>query len=140
MTTIIGFGNSLRGEDSFGLECLKLLRKEIEDKEINLLTKHQLLPELCIDLLDSKKIIFIDASYDLSSDYVLGCKLEEESYNTLSHYMTPKTIVYILKSLYYKEFSYEIYSMFTNNFEEIKSKKEFESCVRRVVSFIKDTN
>ncbi len=137
MTTIVGFGNSLRGDDSFGIDCIKALKKEIKSNKVNLFTKQQLLPELCLDLLDSKKIVFIDASYDEEKDYILACKLKQQTINALTHHISPHTIIYTMKNLFYKEFEYEIYSMYCNSFDKIKDEKKYKECVESVVSFLK---
>lgn len=137
MTTIVGFGNSLRGDDSFGIDCIKLLKKEIISDKVTLLKKHQLLPELCLELLDSNHIIFIDVSFDEKKEYILACKLKEEISTNLSHHISPHTIIYMLKNLYNKSFEYEIYSMLCNSFDEIKNKERYKGCVNDVVSFLK---
>ena len=137
MTSIVGFGNPLRGEDAFGHDCIKELKKEICSKDINFLTAQQLVPEHCLELIDSKKIIFLDATFDEKNHYALGNSLQRNEQNRLSHHISPNTIVYALKNLYYKEFDYEIYSIFTNSFEKINCEKSYKQSVERVVSFIK---
>lgn len=115
----------------------KTFKKEIKSDKVTLLSKHQLLPELCLELLDSKQIIFIDASYDEKNEYILACKVKEEITNTLSHHISAHTIIYMMKNLFHKEFEYQIYSMFCNNFDEIKDKSKYKECVNDVVSFLK---
>jgi hydrogenase maturation protease len=59
---IIGFGNPLRSDDGIGWIAADQLRDQIEDSEIEILTCHQLHPELADRIADAQRVIFIDAS------------------------------------------------------------------------------
>jgi hydrogenase maturation protease len=59
---IIGYGNPLRGDDAFGWRAAERLRETITDSEVEVLTLHQLTPELMDSLSHVDLVIFIDAA------------------------------------------------------------------------------
>lgn len=144
MRIIIGYGNSLRGEDAFGVDVINQLQKYSEKKDFKntkLICVFQLTPELCLELLEAKEIIFIDASYSTSLPYSLSCSLHEDIKGTnLSHHISPKIIISMLRDLYKSIFTYEIYSMTTCSFETIDNKKEYEACVKKVAEYLKEVD
>ena len=118
MRAIIGYGSSIRGEDAFGLDVIKELQK-LPLKETKLLSAHQLTPETVLELQDADEIIFIDTCHDEKNPYALACSLVEESTLNLSHHISPKTIIYMLRSLYSKNPHFYIYSMMSSSFDGI---------------------
>lgn len=146
MQIIIGYGNTLRGEDAFGVDVINQLQKYSEEntlKNTKLISVFQLTPELCLELLDAKHIIFIDALYSLDLKYALACDIKQDIKGTnLSHHISPKLIVSILKDLYNCSFTYEIFSMTTCNFEHNSSNQkhpEYKTCVKKTSTFIKNS-
>ena len=117
MKVIIGYGNSLRGEDGFGIEVIEKLRT-FSDLQIKLITVYSLTPELSLELLDADEIIFIDACYDAEHSYVFACSLLRQI-PKFSHHMEPQLLISILKNLYDRDIDFSIYSMLTNNFDTI---------------------
>ncbi len=139
MRIIIGYGNTLRGEDAFGVDVINQLQKYTL-KDTKLICVFQLTPELCLELLEAEEIIFIDASYSTSLHYTLSCSLDEDIKGTnLSHHISPKIIISMLRDLYGSIFTYEIYSMTTCSFEIIDNKKKYEKCLDEVSSFIRES-
>ena len=135
MTTIIGYGNIQRGEDGFGVEVINRLQN-IGLSDVHLISCFQLTPELCLELLDCKKVIFIDASYCNNSHYTLSCPLLNTKTQNLSHHISPLVLVSLLKDVYKKELAFEIFSMATNNFTHIKNFKEYNKCIEKTVNFL----
>jgi hydrogenase maturation protease len=132
MRVIIGYGNELRGEDAFGVDAIKKLQK-LGLENTKLISLHQLTPEVVLQLLDANEIIFIDASYDEKNHYALACSLTEQDNLNLSHHISPKTIIYMLKSLYYKKSKFFIYSMLSCSFDKIKDNKRYKNSIDAVV-------
>lgn len=134
MRTIIGYGNSLRGEDAFGIDVVKKIESlYLEDTKV--LTLYQLTPEIVLELLECDEVVFIDACYGRKEDnYRLACSLE---YNllpeTLSHHISYSFIIELLNNVYNKSPLYIVYSMLTNNFTTIKSKEQYNVCIDQVV-------
>lgn len=125
MRVVIGYGSSIRGEDAFGLDVIKELQNS-PLKDTKLISAHQLTPEIVLELQEADEIIFIDACHDEKSPYALACSLAEQSSLNLSHHISPKTIIYMLKNLYAKNPDFYIYSMMSNNFESITDDKRYK--------------
>lgn len=137
---IIGYGNTLRGEDGFGCDVIKQL-ENYDLKDTKLISTFQLTPELCLDLLEVSEIIFIDACYleNEKYHYHFGCSIEEESTN-LSHHISPKMIIKLLESIYSKRIQYSIFGMFTNNFEQILHTDKYNESIKHICDFISRQN
>ncbi len=60
--TIIGYGNTLRGDDAVGVLAVEALEEIGLPENVDLLTCHQLTPELSEELAYSSRVAFIDAS------------------------------------------------------------------------------
>jgi hydrogenase maturation protease len=61
-TLVIGYGNTLRGDDGAGIVAAELLMGRIHDPDIEILGQHQLTPELMEPISRAAHVIFIDAS------------------------------------------------------------------------------
>ena len=138
MRIIVGFGNKLRGEDAFGVDTVFELEK-LKLKDTKTISVFQLTPELSLKLKKAKKLIFIDAAFSTSNNYSLACSLEEQSENILSHHLSIETIIMILNELYNSKPEYEVFSMLTNNFNEIINNEEYTNSMKKVVEFIKSS-
>lgn len=137
MRAIIGYGNSLRGEDAFGLDVIKELQNS-GLKETKLISAHQLTPEMTLELQDADEIVFIDSCHDDKNPYALACSLVEQSSLNLSHHISPKTIIYMLKNLYAKNPDFYIYSMMSSNFESITDNKRYKEAIRLIAEHLTD--
>jgi hydrogenase maturation protease len=60
-TLIIGYGNPLRSDDGFGWHASRLLAEELSGGDAEVITCHQLTPELAERLSQAKRAVFIDA-------------------------------------------------------------------------------
>jgi len=135
MKAVIGYGSSIRGEDAFGLDVIKELQNS-PLKDTKLISAHQLTPEIVLELQEADEIIFIDSCHDEKNPYTLACSLIEESSLNLSHHISPKTIIYMLKSLYAKNPDFYIYSMMSNNYESITDDKRYKERVSMTADHI----
>lgn len=61
-TLIIGYGNPLRADDGLGWHAARLLAERIRRDDVDILTCHQLTPELAEDVSAADLVIFIDAA------------------------------------------------------------------------------
>jgi hydrogenase maturation protease len=137
---IIGFGNELRGEDSFGIDVLKRLQNS-NLSDTKFISTLQLTPELCLELKEAKNIIFIDAAYSLDESYILSCSLKQPNFSSsISHNLSIEVILAMLEKLYDKKIDFEIFSMQTKNFDKIVNKKRYEEAIKKTVNFIKTAN
>jgi len=132
---IIGYGNTLRGEDGFGVEVAqKLADKALKDTKV--IELFQLTPELSLELLDASEIIFVDAAYCNTPRYALACTLQREVEPLLSHHISAHTIVRMLQELYKKRVHYEVFSILTSNYEKIEDEELYKKRVEEVAEFL----
>jgi hydrogenase maturation protease len=61
-TLILGYGNTLRGDDAAGRAAAERLQAIIRDPAVEVLSLHQLTPELMVNLSRADCAIFIDAT------------------------------------------------------------------------------
>ena len=139
MLIIVGFGNKLRGEDAFGVDVISQLQK-LKLQNTKLISIFQLTPELSLELKDAKKIIFIDASFSIDNHYKLACALDNYNSNTLTHQIDIKTLMYMIKKLYNKNPSYEVFSMLTNSFVKIKNIKKYKKSIKKTIKYLQIVN
>jgi hydrogenase maturation protease len=67
---VIGYGNTLRGDDGAGPAVVARLQREFAfDPRVRFITAHQLVPEMAADL-NVPFVIFVDASVELSAGAV----------------------------------------------------------------------
>ena len=58
---IIGYGNPLRSDDGFGWHASRLISREVAGHDVEVITCHQLTPELAEPLSQCQRAVFIDA-------------------------------------------------------------------------------
>ena len=63
-TLVIGFGNTLRGDDGLGPATIDALRECIDCNRATLVATEILTPELAAALAEARHVIFIDAARD----------------------------------------------------------------------------
>ena len=135
MRIIVGYGNTLRGEDGFGADLIDELAKH-KLKDTKLLKTFQLTPELALELKGYDEIIFVDAAHSDSNTYEIACSLQNTTQNTLSHHISIKMMISILNSLYEHYPTYEVYSILTNNYDQITDKKRYDSNISKIVKYL----
>lgn len=69
---VIGIGNTLRRDDGVGARVVDALRTRVEPSFVELITCHQLLPEVIDSLRGRRGVIFVDAAIDLAAGRVRG--------------------------------------------------------------------
>lgn len=135
MTIVIGFGNTLRGEDGFGVDVINELQNYNLDNK-KLISTFQLTPELSLELKKANKLIFVDASFDEKEEYKLSCSVETLRTQKLSHHIKIIELISILENLYSCKANFEVFSMTTKNFDEIVDTKRYKNLVKEVATFI----
>lgn len=135
MRAIVGFGNTLRGEDGFGVNVLQELEK-YPLKDTKLISVFQLTPELALELQEFEEIIFVDAAHSENEHYALACNLEASNQNLLSHHISIWTLLSILNTLYKSFPKYQIYSMLTNNYDMIENEKKYQHNLMKTAKYI----
>lgn len=59
---VVGYGNTLRGDDAFGPVVADRLRPLVDADRVLIVTCHQLTPELAADVAACARVVFLDAS------------------------------------------------------------------------------
>jgi hydrogenase maturation protease len=100
-TLIVGYGNALRGDDGAGYIAAELLRERIHDPEIEILSRHQLTPELMEPIAHSRRVIFIDASISGRAGKVTRIPLHPApACARFTHHATPESLLAGAQALY----------------------------------------
>jgi hydrogenase maturation protease len=101
-TLIIGYGNPLRGDDGLGWHAAERLAAVLPETEVEIMTCHQLTPELAEPISRAGLVVFIDAEQHESAGRV-ACQTitaGESPPSALSHHVTPATLLAWARGLY----------------------------------------
>jgi hydrogenase maturation protease len=111
MWLVIGYGNSLRSDDRFGLEvCNELQSYAAVEQLVEIIITQQLTPDLIEAVSKASGVIFVDASTDLAPAQMQFISLEQsvdrenlssaKPNSPFSHHCTPQVIFQAAQSLY----------------------------------------
>ena len=99
---IIGYGNTLRGDDGAGQKIAEMV-SEWGIEEVRSLPVHQLTPELADPISTAKLAIFVDAYPDADSQGFQVRRLEGEGsggIGSTTHNCDPRSLLQMAKFLY----------------------------------------
>jgi hydrogenase maturation protease len=99
---VIGYGNPSRADDGLGWHAAKKLSEEIRDPRIEILTLHQLTPELAEPLSRAVCVVFIDSSVE-GEPVTLRCRRVSPGVPqpaAFGHHLTPDTLIALSDVLY----------------------------------------
>jgi hydrogenase maturation protease len=95
---VIGYGNTLRGDDAAGVHAAELIAKR--HPEIICVRMHQLVPELAEQIAECDIVFFIDAQKDITQ---LNARLVVPSVDAdqpRTHFISPESRLALSKLLY----------------------------------------
>jgi hydrogenase maturation protease len=97
---LIGYGNTLRGDDALGPMALERLRTTLPEMEY--ISCHQLGPELAERLAACDLAVFVDASGNGEPGAVHVVRLSPEPSHAASftHHVQPTALLHLAKELY----------------------------------------
>jgi len=100
---ILGYGNTLRGDDAFGFHAAERLAAAITDPEIEVLALHQLGPELMEPVSRAARVIFLDVRTEgapgvLVREPVLPAT--QVAPEVFTHHMTPAALLAGTQAVY----------------------------------------
>ena len=95
---VIGYGNTLRGDDAAGICAAELIAKR--RPEIECVCMHQLMPELAEQIAVSDIVIFIDADVNASQPNVRLVVPGVEADQTRTHFISPESLLRLSQQLY----------------------------------------
>jgi hydrogenase maturation protease len=100
-TLILGYGNPLRGDDGAGRSVADALQAIIRDPDVELLSLHQLTPELMVNLSRADRVVFVDASATGRPGRYLRLALyPAPQCAVLTHHPTPEALLSGARWLY----------------------------------------
>lgn len=95
---VIGFGNTLRGDDGVGVAVAESLR----NSEADVVACHQLTPELAEKISRASLAVFVDCDAELAPGEVRLAKLDTEGAfaGALIHHFDPTALLRLARELY----------------------------------------
>jgi hydrogenase maturation protease len=99
---IVGYGNTLRSDDGLGWHAAERLADDPRFADVEVVQRHQLTPELALDISDAAVVVLIDASSELPPGELTVKRVERASgaSNHWSHHLSPATLVSLSHELY----------------------------------------
>jgi hydrogenase maturation protease len=101
-TLIIGYGNPLRGDDGLGWHAAETLAAVLQNVPAEVMTCHQLTPELAERISGADLVVFIDAGRQAPAGKIFSRPVspDEAPPPALSHELTPATLIAWTQRLY----------------------------------------
>lgn len=98
---IIGYGNTLRGDDAVGWLAAEELSGRIDDSRVTVLKGHQLNPELAETICDFDVVLFVDATGDGDPGEIRCREVEARLDDSgLTHSASPEALFVLARDLY----------------------------------------
>jgi len=98
---IIGYGNPLRGDDGIGPAAADRLRDLLDNRSVDVVSLHQLTPELAQPISLAERIVFIDAAVGPAPGSIVERKIEPSDLpRAFTHHATPEGLLAMARSLY----------------------------------------
>ncbi|HMO52337.1 MAG TPA: hydrogenase maturation protease [Kiritimatiellia bacterium] len=114
---LIGYGNSLRGDDAAGYRLALDMEKEALP-DLRCIAVHQLTPELAADLAAARHVFFADArpTQPQAPDLVIEAVTTESPNSVASHGCSPQALLQLAKTLYHTCPSAQIIGIIAHDF------------------------
>jgi len=98
---VVGYGNPLRGDDAVGWHVARAVAEDPRIAGAHVLTVHQLLPELAVDLAEARLAILVDAQEGepagaISVTHVAPCA---EARGAWTHHLTPAALAALAREV-----------------------------------------
>jgi hydrogenase maturation protease len=99
---VVGYGNPLRTDDGFGWHVAERLAADPRLDGVAVLRRHQLTPELALDVSAAGLVVLIDASHGPPAGTFTVTRTEQAggAGTTWSHHLTPPSLVALAHELY----------------------------------------
>jgi hydrogenase maturation protease len=95
MRCLIGYGNTLRQDDGVGCWLVQQLAPHYADSDVNIITAHQLLPEIAYTVMQAQHVVFVDASIEGRAGDVNLEGIQPLSHLEDAHALTPAGVLYV---------------------------------------------
>jgi hydrogenase maturation protease len=99
---VVGYGNSLRSDDGVGWHAARLLAGDPRLAGARVLARHQLLPELAVDVSRASLVVLVDAAAggDPGSILVRLVRPCRPAPGAFTHHLDPGSLAGLAESLY----------------------------------------
>jgi hydrogenase maturation protease len=99
---IIGYGNPLRSDDGFGWHASRLIARELTGHNADVITCHQLTPELAEPLSQCGRAVFVDADAEGEPGEIHWREIQPQapSSSALTHTCSPAGLLSSAARLY----------------------------------------
>jgi hydrogenase maturation protease len=98
---IIGYGNPLRGDDGLGWHAARLFAGIATAYDAEVLTRHQLMPELAEPASEADTVIFVDAASGGAPGRLRWRRVEPRpGPASFTHHLSPESLLGMAKELY----------------------------------------
>ncbi|CAG1016549.1 hydrogenase maturation protease [Anaerolineales bacterium] len=120
-TLILGYGNTLRKDDGLGVTAIEALSATALPADVEVLSRHQLSPELSARLSQVKQAIFIDVTLIANGELLGRIKTRELHPRTtqpsgITHHFDPETLLAMAETLYGHAPQATLFSVTANDF------------------------
>ncbi len=100
---VVGIGNELRRDDGIGVCVARALAGSLGALGARVVSLHQLVPELAVDLADARAVIFVDAAVDLGPGAVrVVAPGKGVGFGQPTHRAEPEALLELCAALYRK--------------------------------------
>jgi hydrogenase maturation protease len=98
---IIGYGNPLRGDDGLGWHTARLLADVAAAHDAEVITCHQLMPELAQPISEVAVVIFVDAAREGPPGRLDWRRVEGQAGPvSYTHHISPESLLSLARELY----------------------------------------
>jgi hydrogenase maturation protease len=97
-TLVIGYGNTLRDDDGAGVRAAERIAELHHD--VDVVTMHELTPELAEKMAGYDRVVFIDASVNAVDVEWRTVRADDERSDIRSHALTPQRLTRLCVELY----------------------------------------
>ncbi|MBI5817970.1 MAG: hydrogenase maturation protease [Verrucomicrobia bacterium] len=98
---IIGYGNPLRSDDGLGWHAARLLADTAAVHDAEVVTCHQLMPELAPQISHATLVIFVDAASEGVPGRLDWRRVEPKAgTSSFAHHVSPELLLAMAKELY----------------------------------------
>jgi hydrogenase maturation protease len=99
---VVGYGNSLRGDDGAGWHAARLLAGDPRLDGARVLAQHQLTPELAAEVAAASRVVLVDATTEAQPGSILVRRVSPAppAPSAWSHHLAPEALAGLAKALY----------------------------------------
>jgi hydrogenase maturation protease len=97
---VVGYGNPLRGDDGVGWHAAAALAADPRLADTDVITGHQLTPELAEDIAKARLAVLVDARLGDTPGYVCIREVAPAPGPSWSHHVRPEDVVGLARALF----------------------------------------